>query len=117
MEFFVKGLFCFVAVILVLVYIMLYISLGQRKKEKALFHKMIDDPSDTTVSDYIVALENLNSNLVYRFGTDPYDYNRRSEDRHRQAQGWNHIKTCQTISESKKKELKALYNKYGATAI
>ncbi len=93
------------------------LSFVDRGKEKSAYNKMINNPTDETVSAYILALKKINGNFMYKMGSDGFSYNRRMEDRHRQAQGWNHLKTVTTVSEAKKNELKSILNRYGANVI
>ena len=102
-------------ILFMIVWVFLAISvismLARTAKEKKLYKKMIADPCDKTVKDYIPAF-----NATYGFMSNLFNtqmaYNHRTSML-RQAQGWEIINECTTVSAEAKEKLKRAYASQG----
>ena len=76
-------------------------------KEKRLYPVMISNPSDKTVSEYIIAF-----NDTYGIGSNWYNTNSSVAHRNsqlRQGQGWEVIRSSSSVSQSVKEQLRNVF--------
>ncbi len=89
------------------VFYVLFSNIFRRAKEKSMYRVMITNPNDNTVNDYIKSFGKINGFTAMIFNL--FFSSQNAQDKMRQAQGYDVIKDCSSVSDSVKEQLKNIF--------
>ena len=97
----------FIWIWFVFVFYVLFSNIFRRAREKQLYRAMISTPNDNPVNNYIKSFKKINgfASMVFNLFFSSQHVN----DKIRQAQGYDIIKACSSVSATVKEQLKIVF--------